>query len=33
MVYMLSTMSSIEGEMLESSSPIDILFWVIHPTL
>lgn len=33
MVYMLSTMSSIEGEMLESSSPIDILFWVIHPTI
>ena len=33
MVYMLSTMSSVEGEMLESSSPIDILFWVIHPTL
>ena len=33
MVYMLSTMSSVEGEMLESSSPIDILFWVIHPTI
>lgn len=33
MVYLLSTMSSIEGEMLESSSPIDILFWVIHPTI
>jgi hypothetical protein len=33
MVYMLSSMSPIEGEMLESSSPIDILFWVIHPTI
>ena len=33
MVYMLSTMTSIEGEMIESSSPIDITFWVIHPTL
>ena len=33
MVYMLTTMTSVEGEMLESSSPIDILFWVIHPTI
>ena len=33
MVYTLSTMSSVEGEMIEAASPADILFWVIHPTI
>jgi hypothetical protein len=33
MVLLLATMPSIEGEMIESASPADIMFWVIHPTL
>jgi len=33
MVLLAATMPSIEGEMLESASPADILFWVIHPTI
>lgn len=33
MVLLLATMPSTEGEMIESASPADILFWVIHPTL
>lgn len=33
MVKMIATSSLYEGEMIESASPIDITFWVIHPTL
>lgn len=33
MVYMLATASVKEGEMIESASTADILFWVIHPTI
>lgn len=33
MVFLLATMPSVEGEMIESASPADIMFWVIHPTL
>ena len=33
MVILAATMPSVEGEMLESASPADILFWVIHPTI
>ena len=33
MVTMLATSSIIEGEMIESSSPADPLFWMVHPVL
>lgn len=33
MVTLVSTASVVEGEMLESASPADITFWVIHPTI
>ncbi len=31
LVYVFATTSVKEGEMLESASPADILFWMIHP--
>jgi len=33
MVNMVSTSTTMEGEMLHAGSPADILFWVIHPTI
>jgi hypothetical protein len=33
LVLTISSSSVYEGEMIESASPIDIAFWVIHPTL
>jgi hypothetical protein len=33
LVYMLSTSGVVEGEMIESASPADPLFWVIHPVI
>jgi len=33
LVQTISSSSVIEGEMIEAASPIDIPFWVIHPTL
>jgi hypothetical protein len=33
LTYILTTAPVLEGEMLESASPADILFWVIHPAI
>ena len=33
LVTMIATVPVAEGDMLESASPADILFWVIHPTI
>jgi hypothetical protein len=33
LVYMVSTNSAVQGDMLESASPADILFWMIHPVV
>ena len=33
MVYMLSTASVKEGDMIESASTADIFFWMIHPVV
>jgi hypothetical protein len=33
MVTMIATSSVIEGDMIESSSPADPLFWMIHPVI
>ncbi len=30
---MLATSSVIEGDMIESSSPADPLFWLVHPVI
>jgi hypothetical protein len=33
LVYMLATSSAVEGDMIESSSSADIMFWMIHPAI
>ena len=33
LVKTISSSSVVEGEMIEAASPVDIPFWVIHPTL
>ena len=32
-VYMMATSSVLEGEMIESSSPADIIFWLVRETI
>jgi hypothetical protein len=33
MVYMLAMSTILHGDMIESSSPVDIIFWLIHPSI